>query len=101
MRGLYLFMKQESESSLVFWFSEGVKAHFQASAAFLLEPFVLASAPSAFLEPLGGRLPMEAEVVFVVSRLTSWTWWSVPSSSSCSRQHSCPVGGQGRRAPSW
>lgn len=71
----------------------------QASAAFLLEPFVLASAPSAFLEPLAGRPAMVAAVAVVASELTSWS--AGPSSSSCSRQHSCPVGGQGRSVPSW
>lgn len=64
----------------------------QASAAFLLEPLFLAS---AFLEPLGWA----AEAF--VSEPTAWAGLSGPSMSSCSAQHSCPVGGQGRSAPSW
>lgn len=58
--------------SLVFWRSLLGQRSFQASAAFLLEPFVLAAAPSAFLELLGGRLTMvEVVAVDVVSELTS------------------------------
>lgn len=43
----------------------------QASAAFLLEPFVLASAPSAFLEPLGR--PAVTAVVAVVGFVSEQT----------------------------
>lgn len=78
-----------------FWLCE---RSLQVSAAFLLEPFVLPSAPSAFLELLEERLT--AAAIFV-SESISWVWLSPPSSSSCSIQHSCPVGGQGRSAPSW
>lgn len=88
---------EEGGPSLVwcFWLCE---RSLQVSAAFLLEPFVLPSAPSAFLELLEERLT--AAAVFV-SESISWVWLSPPSSSSCSIQHSCPVGGQGRSAPSW
>lgn len=69
---------------------------FQASVVFLLEPLVLLSAPSGFLQPLE-RPP----AVAFVSELTIRAGVEVPSVSSCSEQHSSPVGGQGRSAPSW
>lgn len=42
------------------------KVKGQASAAFLLEPFDFTSAPSAFLEPFGGRLTAVAAAMLVV-----------------------------------
>lgn len=106
VRGVFFFVHERRGSrcqSLV-WSCGSLRGQrsLQASAAFLLEPFVLASAPSAFLEPLG-RPAVTAVVAVVgfVSEQTPWSWLSGPSSSSCSRQHSCPVAGQGRSAPSW
>lgn len=52
-----------------FWLCEEVKSQKvkgQASAAFLLEPFDFTSAPSAFLEPFGGRLTAVAAAVLLV-----------------------------------
>lgn len=82
----------------------GVKGHFQASAAFLLERFVFPSTPPAFLELLAGRLPASGAGGVACSAAMTAPGSGAPGPSgcsSCSRQHSCPVGGQERSAPSW
>lgn len=81
--------------------SSEVPDSLQASAAFLFEVLLLASAPSAFLEPLRGRLMAAAAAVPFVLEASSWSGLSVPSGSLCSRQHSWPVGPQRCSAPSW
>lgn len=69
----------------------------QASAAFLLVFLVLPSAPSPFLEHFGEHAGLAATLV---SEPASCSWLAVASSSSCSWQHSCPVGGHVCSAPS-
>ncbi|MEQ2237071.1 hypothetical protein ILYODFUR_019271 [Ilyodon furcidens] len=93
----YCYCGGRRPSHLAFWLSVQSR---QASVAFLLEPLVLLSAPSGFLQLLG-RLATVVGAATFVSELTIRAWLAAPSVSSCSAQHSSPVGGQGRSAPSW